>query len=66
MCVYLMNACVYMVNACVYLVNFMPAVLILAADKGMVIQQELAAAWVTSHHHTVIEWSQTTTVLVVW
>lgn len=50
----------------VYLVNFMPAVLVLAADDSMVVQQELAAARVSSHDHAVIQRSQTTAVLVVW
>lgn len=53
-------------GARVYLVNFVPAVLVLAADEGVVVEQELAAAGVTSHHHAVIQRSQTTTVLVVW
>lgn len=44
----------------------MPAVLILAADEGVLAQQELTAARVSPHHHAVIQRSQTTTVLVVW
>lgn len=57
---------VHLENLRAYLVNLVPAVLVLAADGGVVVEQELTAARVSSHHHAVIQRSQTSAVLVVW
>lgn len=43
----------------------MPAVLVLAADGGVLIQQELAAVGISAQHGCVIQRCQTTTVFIV-
>lgn len=48
-----------------YLVDLLPAVLIHAADLGVIVQQQLAAVGVSSNHGAVIEGSQASAVLVV-
>lgn len=52
-------------NRVVYLVYLLPAILIHTADLGVVVQQQLAAVGVSSHHGAVIEGSQPPAVLVV-
>lgn len=63
--VWVMKLCLYLCCVRVYLVNLVPAVLVLAADHSLVFQEELTAAGVASHHRTVIQRRQTTTVFVV-
>lgn len=52
-------------NPVVHLVYLLPAVLIHAADLGVIVQQQLAAVGVSSNHGAVIEGRQPPTVLVV-
>lgn len=56
-----MDVCV----AEVHLVDLMPAVLILAADGRVFVQQQLAALRVSVHHDSVIQSRQTTAVFIV-
>ena len=49
-----------------HLVDLVPAVLVLAADGGVLVEQELAAGRVASHHGRVVQSGQSTAVLVVW
>lgn len=48
-----------------YLVDLLPAVLVPAADGGVVVQQELAAAGVPPHRGRVVQRSQPAAVLGV-
>lgn len=52
-------------NPVVHLVYLLPAVLIHAADLGMIVQQQLAAVGVSSNHGAVVEGRQPPAVLVV-
>lgn len=49
-----------------HLVDFMPAVLIVAGDRGLCSQQQLTAAGVAPHQHRVVQRSQALAVFVVW
>lgn len=59
------GTCPFQEKRAVYLVYLLPAVLIHAADLGVIVQQQLAAVGVSSNHGAVIEGSQTSAVLVV-
>lgn len=52
-------------NPVVHLVYLLPAILIHAADLGVIVQQQLAAVGVSSNHGAVIEGRQSPAVLVV-
>lgn len=49
-----------------YLVDLMPAVLVLAAHGGMLMEKELAAVRVAPHNGRVIQRCESIAVLVVW
>lgn len=44
----------------------MPAVLILAAHGGMLMEEELAAVRVSPHNGCVVQWCEPIAVLVIW
>lgn len=48
-----------------YLMYLLPAIFVHTADLCVVVQQQLAAVRVSSHHGAVIEGSQSSAVLVV-
>lgn len=51
-------------GAC-YLVDLLPAVLIYTANLSMVMQKQLTAVRIATHHGAVVQWSQTPTVFIV-
>lgn len=56
----------HLVHCLSHLVDLLPAVLIHAAQPGVVVQQELTAVGITPDHGAVVQGCQPSAVLVVW
>lgn len=46
--------------------DLLPAVFILTAHRGMLVEKELAAVRVAPHNGCVIQWCEPVAVLVIW